>query len=222
MLTLSKPPPVELRTPAFTVGPDWPPRSTDLLAKVDRLLRDGRPREAADVIGDAYLSCPWTANALAVCHLRLGNTARAVRLLRYIATDHASSELRADVPMVFKTNLATALLADGDAGGFLSTLDRLGGDDHPSGQRLRATAARWKESLTAWQKFWWNVGGFTPRPPRLDSPLGELWAPPAGDQAPTSHPRNGRPLPEAEVIATTEGPSATGVAFAPLSRTGVV
>jgi hypothetical protein len=123
--------------------------------------------------------------------------------------------------MVFKTNLATALLADGDTGGFLSTLDRLGGDDHLSGQRLRATAVRWKESLTAWQKFWWNVGGFTPRPPRLDSPAGELWAPPTADQSSPPHPRNGRPLPEIEVIATTEGPSATGVAFAPLSRARV-
>ncbi|WP_149112112.1 hypothetical protein [Limnoglobus roseus] len=133
-----------------------------------------------DAIGDAYLRCPWTANALAVCHLRLGNTARAVRLLRYIATEHASFELRADVPMVFKTNLATALLVGGNADEFLNTLDKLGGEDHPSARQLRATAARWKKSLSAWQRFWWNIGGVAPRRPRLDGPLGDLRDRPVG------------------------------------------
>jgi hypothetical protein len=161
-----------------------------------------------DAIGDAYLTCPWTANALAVAHLRLGNTVRAVRLLRYIATGPTSSVLRDDAPLVFKTNFATAFLADGDVEAFLSTLDQLGGEDHPSVRRLRAVVDRWEGSLSAWQKFWWDFGGFALRPPRLDFPPGELRAQPGGGHSPTGHPRHGSPVPVGQVGARTALPTA--------------
>jgi hypothetical protein len=220
MLSLSKPPPGESLSPAVTVGSGWPPRSAELLANVDRLLRAGRPREAVDAIGDSYLPCPWTANALAVCHLRLGNSARAVRLLRYIAADHTSHELRADVPLVFKTNLATALLADGNVEGFLSTLDEIGEEDHPSVRRLRGVAAGWKDSLSAWQTFWWNTAGLVPRAPALGFPPGELRARPVGTHNSTVHPPDGL-SPFVEGVGTmTDGPAAVGAALMPLPRAG--
>lgn len=198
MLTLSKPPPVEIRPPVAMTETARRSGSVEVLAEVDRLLQAGRPQEAVDAIGDAYLACPWTANALAVCHLRLGNTARAVRHLRYIATDHASARLRDDVPVVFRTNLATALLADGDVEGFLGTLDQLAGVDHPYVQRLRAAAVRWEQSLTVCEKLFWNVCRVVLRRPRLDPPIGELSAWPAGVQHPTDCLRHRVP-PEAGV-----------------------
>jgi hypothetical protein len=202
MLTLSKPPPWRSFSPPTSDNSDWPMQSADLLTKVEHLLEGGRPQDAVSVIGDKYLSCPWTANALAVCHLRLGNNARAIHLLRYITFDQTGFEFRSDVPMVFKTNFAIALLADGNFEGFLSTLDKLAEIDHPSVQRLLATVARWKDSLTGWQTFWWNVAGLVPRLPSLDFPLGELGTP-----------RVGLPLFEKEGGTRTDMPPPVDAAF---------
>ena len=174
MLTLSKPPPRESRRPP-PVRSDSPVRNAALLAKVDFLLRAGRAREAVDAVGLAYLLCPWMANALAVCHLRTGNTVRALRLLRHIATDDTGRH-RPDVPTVFKTNLAAALFIAGDEDGFLRTLDEIGDESHPAVRRLRAAVARWTASPPAWERL---LRGFGIRPDRvsvLDGPVGELTA----------------------------------------------
>ena len=167
MLTLSKPPPSQHR-------PDWPPRAANRLADVDRYLRAGRAREAVDAIGLSYLQCPWTANALAVCHLRLGNVARAERLLRHIALDGDSGSLRPDAPTVFKVNLATVLLASGNAAECLRVLDAIGDDRDPSVRRAREAAVAWTGSLTAWERFARRLGVPSSRRPMLEVPLGEL------------------------------------------------
>jgi len=174
MLTLSKPPPRESRrTPP--VRPDSPVRNAALLTKVGDLLRDGRANEAVDAIGLSYLPCPRTVNALAVCHLRLGNTVRALRLLRHIATDD-TGRLRPDVPLVFKTNLATSLLVAGEEVGFLRTLDEIGDENHPAVRRLRAAAARRTEPRSAWERFLRRFG-IRPDPvSALDGPVGDLSA----------------------------------------------
>lgn len=160
MLTLSKPPPRSHRNE----------RVSDLLAVVGRLLLAGRAGEAVEAIGLSYLPCPQTANALAVCHLRLGNTARALRLLRHIATDGAA--LRPDVPTMFKTNLATALLVAGDTAGCLRTLDEIGEEDHPTVLRLRAAVA--VAPRPVWGRCLRWVGIAPSRPLVLDGPIGEL------------------------------------------------
>lgn len=165
MLTLSKPPP----------RPDRTCPETELLTEVDRLLRAGRAGEAVEAIGLSYLPWPRTANALAVCHLRLKNTARALNLLRHIATDGAG--LRPDAPTVFKTNLATALLVAGDVDGCLRTLNEIGDERRPSVRRLRAAVAR-AVSRTAWGRCLRRLGVRAPRSPVIDGPLGELWAEP--------------------------------------------
>lgn len=191
MLTLSKPPP----------GPDRIARESDLLAEVSRLLRAGRADEAVEVIGLSYLPSPRVANALAVCHLRLGNTARALRLLRHIATDGAA--FRPDVPVVFKTNLAAALLVAGDVTGCLRTLDEIVDEDTPAVRRLRAAAAR-AVPRTAWGR-WLRRHGIGPsRPPEFDGPVGELSE---GAGAPVW--RDGPPiaLPEATADGVTVRPS---------------
>jgi hypothetical protein len=125
-----------------------------------------------DAIGLSYLPCPWTANALAVCHLRLGNVARAERLLRHIALDE-TGRLRHDVPTVFKTNLATALLVGGNAAGCLRVLDEIE-DDDPTVRRLREAAAGPAISLTAWERFARRLGVRPSRRPVLEAPLGEV------------------------------------------------
>lgn len=162
MLTLSKPPPTS----------DRAARESVLLAEVARMLQAGRPGEAVEAIGLSYLPSPRIANALAVCHLRLGNTVRALRLLRFIATD--GTTLRPAVPTVFKTNLATALLVAGDVTECLRTLDEIGDEDCPSVRRLRSAVATWAVPRTAWERGlqWLGIG--PSRPPVIDAPLGEL------------------------------------------------
>lgn len=174
MLKLSKPPPRAPRT-APPARPDWPAPDAALLAEVDRLLWAGRAREAVEAVGLSYLSSPLTANALAVCYLRLGNTARALRLLRHIATDDAG-RLRPDVPTVFKTNLATALVAAGDVAGCLGVLDEIGDEGRPAVRRLRAAAAEWAASPAVWKRCLRRLGVRPARGPAIWEPVGELWA----------------------------------------------
>lgn len=175
MLTLSKPPPRAGRS-----APD-----AELLAEVGRLLHADRPGEAVEAIGLSYLPCPRIANALAVCHLRLGNTVRALRLLRHIATDGAA--LRPDVPTVFKTNLATALLVARDVTGCLRALDEIGHEECLSVRRLRDAAAR-AVPRTAWERSLRRLGVWSPRRPMIEGPVGEL-----SEESRIPADRNGRP-----------------------------
>ncbi len=197
----------------------WPRWSVVLLTEVERLLREGLPQKAIDIIGNEYLSCPWTANALAVCHLRLGNTAQAISHLRYIATDHASAALRTDVPVIFKTNLAAALLASGDVEGFLNAIEQLSGDDHPSVQQLRAAATRWETSLSHLERVLWNIGKVAFRQPRLDAPLGELRDTVVVESPSVDCLQGGRLSSEAAGNSTPASQSITGRDFTPLTQT---
>src|SRR5262249_54641674 len=84
-----------------------PPEIADLLVKAEQLLQAGKPKKALDLIARAKLNSPWATNALGVCHLRLGNAKVAVDLFRGLVLA-GGILLRADVPVVFKTNYAAA------------------------------------------------------------------------------------------------------------------
>lgn len=58
------------------------PDIAEILSKADALLQAGAPKKALDLIARARMNSPWLTNALAVCQLRLGNTAVAVDVFR--------------------------------------------------------------------------------------------------------------------------------------------
>jgi hypothetical protein len=135
------------------------PAIADLLRKVDQLLREGQPGKALDLIARAKVRSPWATNAAAVCQLRLGNAKVALDVFRGLVLGAGGLILRADVPIVFKINYATALLAADNLAGCLSVLTEVRDEGHPAAQKLRAAFARWKKGLSLWQRIQWYMGG---------------------------------------------------------------
>src|SRR5262249_41369130 len=128
-----------------------PAEIVTLLGKVDEFLRAGQAAKALDVIARARSKSPWATNALGVCQLRLGNAGVAVDVFRGLVLA-GSVFLRADVPAVFKTNFATALLAADNLAGCLRVLEEMRDEENPAVRRLREAVRRWKGSLTFWEK----------------------------------------------------------------------
>jgi hypothetical protein len=162
--------------PGSRTEPDGagPPEAVEMLAKVQKLLDEGRPGDALDLIARAKVHSPWATNALGVCQLRLGNAAVALDVFRGLVLTSGGLVLRPDVPTVFKTNYAAALLATQNVSGCLGVLIEVRDDNNPAVQKLREAIRRWKSGLTFWQKVSWHLGGEPARPVVVDFPLGDL------------------------------------------------
>jgi hypothetical protein len=154
-------------------GTSTSPEVADLFRKVDELLREGQADKALDVLARAGVKSPWVTNALGVCQLRLGSVKVAVDLFRGLVLG-AGLLLRKDVPAVFKTNYATALLLSGNVDGCLVALGEVGDEQSPTVQRLREAVRRWQQRLTIWQKLNWWMGGQPDCPVTLDFLPGDL------------------------------------------------
>jgi hypothetical protein len=152
----------------------WPPEVADVLGKVKKLLEEGQPAAALELIGRSRLGSPWLANAAAVCQLRLGNARVAVDTFRGLVLAAGGLLLREDVPAVFKVNFAAALIADGNLSGGLRTLGEVRDEGHPAVREIRDAVRRWEAGMAFWQKLWWSLGGEPPRPLVLDFPMGRL------------------------------------------------
>lgn len=154
---------------------DVPPEEiAELLDKAGQALNDGRPEKAIEVIVRSKVNSPWALNALGVCQMRFGNSKTAVDLFRGLVLASGGVLLRSDIPTVFKANFATALLLNDNLHGCLDVLAEIRGQDHQAVTKLRDAVARWKASLTGWQKILWYVAGHAARPLTLDFPPGDL------------------------------------------------
>jgi hypothetical protein len=144
-----------------TRNPAWPAVAADLLARVDALLRDGRPREALAALPPN--DSPWLRNARGVCLLRLGCPGEAIEVLRDLVFQPAGFAVRSDADPVFLANYATALLLDGNTDGFWSILGGTADRSHPAVARLDEAVARWKAGMTFWQRVASALGVGGPR-----------------------------------------------------------
>ena len=151
-----------------------PPEIVDLLGKVDKLLREGQPERGLETAGRAGLKSPWVTNTLGVCQLRLGNSRVAVDVFRGLVLGTGGLVLRQDVPAVFKTNYATALLLSGNVSGGLRALDEVQDEQSPAVGKLREAVRRWVRGLPFWQRVNWWLGGEPDCPLALDFPPGDL------------------------------------------------
>src|SRR5690349_864375 len=120
-----------------------PPELVRLIERVDRLLREGEPRKALDLLARSKEGSPWSVNATGVCLLRLGDAPRAIELFRHLVLAPGGLVLKSDVPTAFKVNFATALLLDGNLTGCTSVLGEIREEQHPAVQKLRAAIRRW-------------------------------------------------------------------------------
>ena len=145
-----------------------------VLQHIDALLQEGQAEKARSLISHRDLEDPWLRNALGVCLLRLGAAEEALKVLRPLALTSNNVILRTDVPLIFQSNFAAALLATGRVRGCLDTLREIDQDQHPAVQRLRDTVARWKSQLGFWQRLSWMLGGEIERPVAFVHPPGDL------------------------------------------------
>ncbi|HUW83548.1 MAG TPA: hypothetical protein VMZ31_12215 [Phycisphaerae bacterium] len=150
-------------------------KTSETVALVRKLLELGRPQEAAEVIRQFGAASAELRNAYGVCLMRTGQTGKAVELYRKLVMDEKGINLKRDVPTIFKTNFATALLLARNAAGCLSVLDEMADSRHPAVVRVRDAVARWRRSLGWWRRVWLAMYGSAPATPVvLDFPPGDL------------------------------------------------
>ena len=144
-----------------------------MLARVERELSYGRPKQALSVASRRNFNSPWAVNARATCLLRLGRYPEAVVLLRGLVLGSGGLSYRQDVPTIFQANFATALLASGNLSGCLSMLKSIQDTDHPAVVELRSAIDDWNHKLSPWQRLRWRLGADLPLP-QLAFPLGHV------------------------------------------------
>ena len=96
-----------------------PPEVLELLGKVATSLDAGHPQKALELLQKSKVRSPWVTNAMGVCLLRLGDTTRAIEMFKGLAVTSGVC-FRTDVPAVFITNFATALLLAHNVSGCVS------------------------------------------------------------------------------------------------------
>jgi hypothetical protein len=147
---------------------------SELLDHIGRLLQEGKPKKALDVLTRSSADSREAVNARGVCLLRLGEVRRAIELFRGLVLAPGGLVLRPDVPTTFKTNFATALLMDGNIAGCTSVLSDVREEEHPAVRKLRAAIRRWKEGMSFWEKVSWHLGSAPDRAVELGFDPGEL------------------------------------------------
>ncbi len=113
-------------------------------------------------------------NAQAVCLMRTGHADEAVRIYRTLVLDNTGLFMRENLPVVYKTNYAFALLLSGHIGGGIAISKELANVDHPSVHKLRAAIEAWKAKLSVLQKVGLALGLEPKRPLELDFAPGDL------------------------------------------------
>jgi hypothetical protein len=150
-----------------------PPEVSELLTKVAAALDAEHPRKALEMLQRWKVKSPWVTNAMAVCLMRLGDAPRAVEMLKGLVVTSGVC-FRSDVPAVFLTNFATALLMIDNVSGCESALGAIPDQQAPGIQRLRTAIRKWKAGLSFWQKMRWYWGDTLAHPVKLDFPPGEI------------------------------------------------
>ena len=145
-----------------------------LIEQARHLLDVGKPQEAFDLINAKGSGAPAMKNARGVCLMRMQQPALAVRTYRSLVLDHNGISLRTDVPTLYKTNFATALLLDGNVSGCQSVLDEIRDENDPGVQKLRAVIQRWVSELSFLKRLAWTAGSQPAHPVTVDFVPGEL------------------------------------------------
>jgi WD40 repeat protein len=127
--------------------------SQAIFAEVRQKLTINQPSQALSLLETISDKGSYEYNAIAVCHLRLGNYQRAIDVLRNIIFVANSISMRNDVPTLCKVNFATALLMQGNIDGCENMLASLEQYQHPIAIRLKAAITKWQNSLSFWEKI---------------------------------------------------------------------
>ena len=169
----SNSPPATAAQPSPVATPDAVEQNP-VLAKAEKLLEQGRPKDAFELLNAKSSLDPVLRNARGVCLLRMQQPQLAVRAFREIVLATGSIGLRWNIPLHYKTNLALSLLLDKNVAGCASVLNETGQRDDPRVQRLLNVMRRWESGLTVWQRFMWRLGVEPNVPVTIDFVPGDL------------------------------------------------
>ena len=165
-------------------------RVTALLEQAAALGAAGNYEAAANLLRGAGKE-PSLRNALAVCLMRIGRLEEAIVVLRGIVLEPAGAWIRTDVPLIYQTNFATALLLGGQPNGCVELLGQITEQEHPAVKRLHEAVARWERTLSWWDYLNWKVGRINPRrvAVQLDFAPGDFELTAKSSEPPASQPR---------------------------------
>jgi hypothetical protein len=118
--------------------------------------------EKALALLDTESSTPQVRNARGVCLLRLGRYQKALQLFRGLALEGSGDKVRSDLPEVYLTNLATALLLTGHPSSCLTLLAEIDHDSLPTVISLRRAIHQWQSTLSFSERLNWWFGRLDP------------------------------------------------------------
>lgn len=144
------------------------------LRKVRALAEAGRLQEAFDLANRGGAADALLKNARGVCLMRMRQPEKAIRIYRELTLTGGGIVLRPNVPLIFKTNYATALLMSGNVGGGCEILHELRNEDHPRIAQLQAAVANWKAGLMLFQRLMWRLGNPPEIPVTIDFVPGDF------------------------------------------------
>ncbi|MCU0961510.1 MAG: tetratricopeptide repeat protein [Pirellulaceae bacterium] len=149
------------QSPASAATPASPESAPAIGGKAARYVASGNYQKALDHLRSARLD-PALRNVMGVCLLRLGKVDEAVRVFRELVLHAGCTWVRPDVPTVYITNYATALLLQGHPSGCQDVLASLTDLSHPTRQKLLGAINAWSASLGFWQRLNWRFGRIEP------------------------------------------------------------
>ena len=146
----------------------------EALARVQALLDENRPQDAAELLRRSGISNSTLSNAYGVCLMRCGELDKALDVYHNLCLS-TSVCVKRDVPAEHMANYATALLLKRNVSGCRAVLQQIRESSNPAVVRLRSAIYQWEQSLSWAQRIRLKLLGRMPsRPIELPFPPGDL------------------------------------------------
>lgn len=152
-------------------------RSESVVKKVASLADAGQLEQAIHQLASSNLLTGDIRNARGVCLMRMGRVDDAVQLYRSLVLMSGCTWMMPNLPVIYRTNFATALLMSGRRIGCLDCLLEITERDHPSVVRLRKALRDWEHGFDWRQWLCWKIGVEPRVPVALSFPPGDFFEP---------------------------------------------
>jgi WD40 repeat protein len=137
-----------------------PAQAKGVLQQVQDLLDTRQPEKALELLTDNRQEDDdrWN-NAYGVCYLRMGEFEESRKKFRGLVFSGPGMAFRSEAAVVFKTNFAATLLAEGRLEECLERLREINDEQAPCVQQLRQTIEGWKNRQSRLRRWFGLFGG---------------------------------------------------------------